>query len=277
MKSLINFSKPFLAGLLLVLVACQGNEDMANNAPFKTKGGLQYRWQRKNAPVKAEPGDLMELRMQIFAGDSCLYDGASRGETWTLQLRQPHYKGSLQEGLALMGRGDSATFYPVADSVFRYEMTQKKPGWLDGSSRLRIEIGVRSIRNEEASIQTFVLQQNLPDSTRHASGYVRYVLESGRGNSLVKGNKYKLLGSMQVLGGEVVREFTELEPYYFVHGQGVIKPEGLGQILEKARVGDSLWIVLPSWLAYGKKAIPQSGVPPYATLFFQLRITKASN
>ena len=161
-------------GILLFLVACQESGPSDSIAPFKTKGGLEYRWHRKGAPVKAEPCDIMELRMQIFAGDSCLYGGHDYSETWSLQLTQPTYKGSIQEGLALMGRGDSATFYPVADSVFRYDLTQPKPSWLDGSSKLRIEIGVRSLRNEEVAIQTFMLQQGILDSCRHASVYVRY-------------------------------------------------------------------------------------------------------
>jgi hypothetical protein len=183
-----------------------------------------------------------------------------------------------------MGRGDSATFYPVADSVFRYDLTQPKPSWLDGSSKLRIEIGVRSLRNEEGAIQTFMLQQGIPDSCRHASGYLRYVLDplgssdksnrrlNGLGKMLQNGRKYKLLGSMRVLGGETVREFTELEPFYFVQGQGQIKPEGLGLALATCREGDSVWVVLPSWLAYGKKSLPDAGVPAYASLFFQLRV-----
>ena len=272
------------SGILLFLVACQESRQSGRSAPFKTKGGLEYRWHRKGAPVKAEPGDIMELRMQIYAGDSCLYGGGAQSETWSLQLTQPTYKGSIQEGLALMGRGDSATFYPVADSVFRYDLTQPKPSWLDGSSKLRIEIGVRSLRNEEGAIQTFMLQQGIPDSCRHTSGYLRYVLDplgssdksnrrlNGLGKLLQNGRKYKILGSMGVLGGETVREFTELEPFYFVQGQGQIKPEGLGLALATCREGDSVWVVLPSWLAYGKKSLPDAGVPAYASLFFQLRV-----
>jgi uncharacterized cupin superfamily protein len=271
-------------GISILLFSCQESPKSGVSAPFKTKGGLEYRWHRKGAPVKAEIGDVMELRMMIYAGDSCLYSGSAQGETWSLQLTQPTYLGSIQEGLALMGRGDSATFFPVADSVFRYDLTQPKPSWLDGSSKLRIEIGVRSLRNEEGSIQTFMLQQGIPDSCRHASGYVRYVLDpSGPSNqakrplysqkkTLQNGRKYKLLGSMQVLGGETVREFTELEPFYFVQGQSQIKPEGLGQALATCREGDSVWVVLPSWLAYGKKSLPDAGVPAYASLFFQLRV-----
>ena len=271
-------------GIFILLFSCQESSKSGVSAPFKTKGGLEYRWHRKGAPVKAEIGDVMELRMMIYAGDSCLYSGSAQGETWSLQLTQPTYLGSIQEGLALMGRGDSATFYPVADSVFRYDLTQPKPSWLDGSSKLRIEIGVRSLRNEESSIQTFMLQQGIPDSCRHASGYVRYVLDpSGPSNQAKRpqndqkkmrqtGRKYTLLGSMGVLGGETVREFTELEPFYFVQGQGQIKPEGLGQALAACREGDSVWVVLPSWLAYGKKSLTDVGVPAYASLFFQLRV-----
>jgi hypothetical protein len=283
----MNHRCPFFlvlwSGILFFLLSCQESRQSGSTAPFKTKGGLEYRWHRKGAPVKAEPGDIMELRMQIYAGDSCLYGGSAHSETWSLQLTQPTYKGSIQEGLALMGRGDSATFYPVADSVFRYELTQPKPSWLDGSSKLRVEIGVRSLRNEEGAIQTFMLQQGIPDSCRHASGYVRYNIESSipsskskprgaSGSVLQNGRKYKLLGNMRVLGGETVREFTELEPFYFVQGQGQIKPEGLGQALATCREGDSVWIVLPSWLAYGKKSMADAGVPAYASLFFQLRI-----
>lgn len=264
-------------GIFILLFSCQESSKSGVSAPFKTKGGLEYRWHRKGAPVKAEIGDIMELRMMIYAGDSCLYSGSAQGETWSLQLTQPTYLGSIQEGLALMGRGDSATFYPVADSVFRYDLTQPKPSWLDGTSKLRIEIGVRSLRNEEGAIQTFMLQQGIPDSCRTTLGAVRYTVQVGtlrkpKKGLLQSGVKYKLLGTMQSLDGKVIREFTEQEPYYFIQGQGQIKPESLGDLLSTCSTGDSLWIVLPSWAAYGHKSLPEVGLKPYTTLYFRLRV-----
>ncbi len=244
---------------------------------LKTAGGLEYYWVKKGASVKAEFGDLMALRMRIYSGDSCLYDGSASGQPFWVQLTQAAYKGSIQEGLALMGRGDSACFYPVSDSVFKFDLGTPKPDWVATGSKLRLEVGVHRIRNEEGEITTFMLQQGIPDSCRTAMGAVRFPVKSGnlqkvKADILQNGVKYRLVGSMQSLDGKVIREFTEQEPYYFVQGQDQIKPEGLGTLLSSCAPGDSLWIVLPSWAAYGNKSLPEVGLEPYATLYFRLRI-----
>lgn len=253
--------------------------DSSDKTPplIKTSGGLEYYWVKKGAPVKAEFGDLMELRMRIYAGDSCLYDWSLSGQSFWIQLNQASFRGSIQEGLALMGRGDSACFYPVADSAFKFDFGIAKPDWVKAGSKLKVEVGVHRIRNEEAEITTFMLQQGIPDSCRTATGAVRWTLNSGNSPKaktalLQNGAKYRLVGSLQSLDGKAIRAFTEQEPYYFVQGQGQIKPEGLGALLSASAPGDSLWIVLPSWEGYGNKSLPEAGLEPYTTLYFRLRI-----
>jgi len=268
---------------LLVVATLQGctTESSRKTPPLiKTSGGLEYYWVRKGAPVKAEPGDLMALRMRIYAGDSCLYDWSSAGEPFWVQLTQAAYRGSIQEGLALMGRGDSACFYPVADSVFKFDLGMSKPDWVVSGSRLILEVGVHRIRNEDAEMTTFMLQQRIPDSCRNAMGAVLHKIRASSSRrttagTLQNGKKYRLLGTMQTLNGKAIREFTESQPYYFVQGQGQIKPEGLGSMLSSCSPGDSVWIVLPSWAAYGSQSIPEVGLEAYSTLYLRLRILPA--
>jgi len=266
--------------LLLIVATLQScTTDPSGKTPplLKTAGGLEYYWVKKSAPVKAEFGDLMALRMRIYSGDSCLYDGSVSGQPFWVQLTQSAYKGSIQEGLALMGRGDSACFYPIADSLFKFDLGIPKPDWVASGSRLKLEVGVHRIRNEEGEITTFMGQQGIPDSCRTASGAVRWkpnALKTSKTKTglLQNGVKYRLVGRMQSLNGQVIRAFTDLEPYYFVQGQDQIKPEGLGALLSSCSPGDSIWIVLPSWEAYGKQSLPEVGLEPYTTLYFQLRI-----
>ena len=273
--------------ILIVLFLLAGTLQSCTTKPsdktpplLKTEGGLEYYWVQKVAPVKAEFGDLMALRMRIYSGDSCLYDGSSSGQPFWVQLTQASYKGSIQEGLALMGRGDSACFYPIADSVFKFDLGIPRPGWVAPGSRLKLEVGVHRIRNEEGEITTFMGQQGIPDSCRNAAGSVRWNRNTSKSSTtkarlLQNGVKYRLLGSMQSLNGQVIREFTEQEPYYFVQGQDQIKPEGLGALLSSCAAGDSIWIVLPSWEGYGNKSLPEVGLEPYTTLYFRLRILPA--
>ncbi|MFM8319029.1 MAG: FKBP-type peptidyl-prolyl cis-trans isomerase, partial [Bacteroidota bacterium] len=269
--------------LLLVVVTLQScTTDPSGKTPplLKTAGGLEYYWIKKSAPVKAEFGDLMALRMRLYAGDSCLYDGSVSGQPFWVQLNQSAYKGSIQEGLALMGRGDSACFYPVADSVFKFDLGIPKPDWVPPGSRLKLEVGVHRIRNEEGEITTFMGQQGIPDSCRTAAGAVRWKPNAPKTSKtksglLQNGVKYRLVGRMQSLNGQVIRAFTDQEPYYFVQGQDQIKPEGLGALLSSCSPGDSIWIVLPSSEAYGKQSLPEVGLEPYTTLYFQLRILPA--
>jgi len=269
----------FLVLLLVVVTLHSCTTGPSDKTPplLKTAGGLEYNWVQKSAPVKAEFGDLMALRMRLYAGDSCLYDGSVSGQPFWVQLTQSAYKGSIQEGLALMGRGDSACFYPIADSLFKFDLGIPKPDWVAPGSRLKLEVGVHRIRNEEGEITTFMGQQGIPDSCRTASGAVRWKPNAAKSSKtktglLQNGVKYRLVGRMQSLNGQVIRAFTDQEPYYFVQGQDQIKPEGLGALLSSCSPGDSIWIVLPSWEAYGKQSLPEVGLEPYTTLYFQLRI-----
>ena len=286
-KGLGSFVYCVLTGLLFLgLNACKPKKADSDPDLKKTRGGLEYRWLRKAAAVKAEAGDLMELRMRILSGDSVLYDGSKLGQTYWIQLTRPAYQGSIQEGLALMGPGDSACFYPVADSVFKYELTQSQPEWIARGSKLNIHVGVRSLRNEEAEIRTVMQQQGIPDSCQGSSGLVLYRVPTSvpagsyprtnfrAAKGLRSGTKYRLLGTLQTLSGQLLRSFTEMEPYYLVAGEGTVRPQGLNEALLQCSPGDSVWIISPSWLAYGKKGVPEIGLSPYATLFFQLRISE---
>ncbi|MFM7033529.1 MAG: hypothetical protein ACKOX4_13565, partial [Bacteroidota bacterium] len=72
----------FLMLLLVVVTLHSCTTDPSDKTPplLKTAGGLEYYWIKKSAPVKAEFGDLMALRMRLYAGDSCLYDGSVSGQ-----------------------------------------------------------------------------------------------------------------------------------------------------------------------------------------------------
>ena len=60
--------------------------------------------------------------------DSVLRDTHKEGAPFQMLLQVPPFKGSYEEGLTMLGKGDSAKFYVSADWLFTRAMQPLPPG-----------------------------------------------------------------------------------------------------------------------------------------------------
>ncbi len=83
----------------------------------KTESGLLYKHVVVNDKTpNAKVGDLVTLGVLYKTeSDSELLNTYKVGRPVKLQLREPSYKGSLEEGFAMMHAGDSSIFKLQAD------------------------------------------------------------------------------------------------------------------------------------------------------------------
>lgn len=95
--------------IVATLQSCTTDPSVKTPPLLKTAGGLEYYWVKKSAPIKAEFGDLMALRMRIYSGDSCLYDGSVSGQPFWVQLTQSAYK-EYPRGPGPDGKGRQCMF-----------------------------------------------------------------------------------------------------------------------------------------------------------------------
>lgn len=117
------------------------------------------------------------------------------------------------------------------------------------------------------------LQVDLAQMTRTASGlYYRDILV-GRGNAAQAGNRVRVAYAGWLADGSEFDRSPDGRPYAFLLGRGQVIP-GWDEGVSGMRVGGRRLLVVPPGLAYGRQS-PGPGIPPNATLVFDVRLVQA--
>ena len=104
------------------------------------------------------------------------------------------------------------------------------------------------IEAEKAEIQSF-LDSSSVDFTKSEAGYWYKIVNQGAGAQV--GHTVTVIGTVEVLGGEPCHQLTNLTLRLGKRDHTKV----LDLALVNAKVGDEIWIVSPSSLAYGIKGI----------------------
>jgi len=246
--------------------------------------------------------DVLSFRAQYFITksnqDSLLFDSkVNPGGVVTLQLSAPTYKGDLMEGLAMMHQGDSATFLVPADSFFiKTVQLDHLPPFIQSGEKIRFEIGLVEIntleemqkkqavldsisqiemktQNEkEMQVLLAKMAEKGDNQTPEQSGLIIIQRQKGNGVKPVAGQKVSVHYTGTLLDGTVFDSSVQRnEPIAFTLGEGqVIKgwDEGIAAI----EVGGKATLMIPSWLAYGARAM--GPIPANSSLMFEVELVK---
>ncbi len=257
--------------LFLLLSAC------AQEVPdtrLSTPNGLSYVMHVQTAEERAEIGDILVAYMDYGTADSVIFDSHRYNRPVYLQVTNPAYKGSLEEGLQLLGAGDSATFYLVADSVYNRIFRQPLPPGIAPGTEMIFNIGVLAVRNEERDLEKYLINQNINERPR-ASGLIVQVLKEGKGPAAVPGKQVSVHYTGYLLDGTKFDSSRDRnEPFSFILGQEQVI-RGWDEGVKLLKVGDQARLIIPSYLAYGPKGAGNGGIPPYSTLVFEVELVEA--
>ena len=142
---------PLLMGILgMMLLAigvssCSGGSGAAEETALE--GGSFIHHIKTGNPV-ANPGDFIFFHAYIRNGDSLVFTTREQGDAQFFQLPTEEQPGRpshpVEQGLALMGAGDSATVVIDIDTL-----PQKPPGF-ENASEVFYDIAVTEIMTEEA-------------------------------------------------------------------------------------------------------------------------------
>ncbi|MFN3528568.1 MAG: FKBP-type peptidyl-prolyl cis-trans isomerase [Bacteroidia bacterium] len=263
--------KSFLlvAGLLAV-AACNTSTEAELERSF-TPNGLAYIIHVNEAEMKAEIGDVLVIHMQYGTKDSVLFDSHKYGRPIFLQVTNPAYPGSIEEGLVLLGTGDSATFFLSADSVYGRIFHQPLPSGIRQGEELIFHIGVITVRNEDRELARYLVNQAITEPARPSGLYVIKSKE-GNGKPAKPGARVSLHYTGTLLDGTVFDSSKERnDPFSFVLGQGQVI-QGWDEGVSLLKVGDKARFIIPSYLAYGPKGAGSGLIPPYSTLVFDVEL-----
>jgi FKBP-type peptidyl-prolyl cis-trans isomerase len=268
----------------LVLNSCDSFSDYPG---FKeAKSGLLYKFYTKGDGRKAEIGDYLKVELRYkTTEDSLLFDGS--GKTIPLELVEPVFAGDINEALAMMSKGDSATFIIRADSfLIRNAHLNRLPDFIDKKSRIIFDIKMldvqsvkeleqanekarrEGLKKEEEDINDYILKNNIavnPDE----NGLYFITLRKGKGNLAKRGQHVFVHYVGKFLNGKVFdSSYSRGKPIEFELGRGyVIK--GWEDGISKMRKGGKAIFLIPSELGYGAG---RGQIPPYTPLLFEVEL-----
>jgi len=277
-----NFSRLTLAAL--TLASC--NQFRVN----VTDSGLKYQLhQHDENGRKAKVGDILSFHLVLKnSKDSVLRDTYKEMVPFKMPLQPAAYKGAFEEGLTMLAKGDSATFFVSADSLFGKAMQPMPPSIAKGSDlsftvkmlnvqtpqeyQKTLELSQAKQKETDARLIADYLAKNNLTAQRTPSGLALVVTSAGSGAAPARGDSVKVAYTGKLLNGKVFDTSVGKDDgtITFPVGMGWVIP-GWDEGIMRLKKGDKATLVIPSLLAYGEQGVPGS-IPPNSVLAFEVEL-----
>lgn len=274
--------------MLSFLTGCNGNSP----AGYKTTdNGLCYRFyvNDKNAELP-NVGDLVDLTLACTINDTTVIIPASKN---IIQLEEPSFFSDFAEGIAMMHKGDSASFIVNIDSTFvNVFRVPELPEEFNSTDIMRFDIKVNDFYPESEYVNKMIesIKQRYPEETEHAyaemqlyfaknginatptgSGLYYVMLEEGNGEMPAKGDNVKVHYTGKLLDGTVFDSSIERgEPIEVPIGMGYVIP-GWDEGIMLMSKGEKGVLYIPYYLGYGDRGAG-ADIPPFANLIFEVEL-----
>jgi FKBP-type peptidyl-prolyl cis-trans isomerase len=276
------------AALIVAVMASCGK-----NRVEVTQNGLKYQIheQEDENSRKGKVGDVLTLHLTLMnSKDSVLRDTHKEGAPFQMLLQVPPFKGSFEEGLTMLGKGDSATFYVSADSLFTRNMQPMPPGVTKGSD-IGIAVKILNIQSEDEfkkaqaadfdkqkvtddkAITAYLAKNNLTGKAQKtANGVYVVTTQAGAGTMPTAGDDISVNYTGKLMNGKVFdSNLTSPQaggkPFQLKVGVGMVIP-GWEEGIMKMRKGEKATLYIPSGLAYGPRGNPT--IPANSVLIFDI-------
>jgi FKBP-type peptidyl-prolyl cis-trans isomerase len=278
-----NFLKlAFMTGIALIAFASCSSKYPGFK---KTKDGVYYKFLVQNSDsALAKKDEILTLFLKYSYKDSTIF--ASKGEMM-LPLGPSEYKGDIFAALAMMHKGDSASFMINADSFFmKTARMPQRPPFIDSNSMLKFDIRMVNHQSKEvmekimakkkqiamdkepARIETYLKANNV---TVQPTKDGLYVIEDLKGKGPKPGPKdyLKVNYSVSTIEGKLFySSFKDPEPHV-MQMEGQFETAGLKEGLSLLNKGSKAHLILPSKLAFGEG---NNSVEPYTPLLYEVQL-----
>ena len=267
----------------------------------KSEKGLYYRFFTQNAGEQPQVGDLMDVSISCTVNDTTFVIPATEN---VMMLQEVQFPGDLFEGLAMMHRGDSASFIVDSDSTFKYMFRQPTlPSEFNSTDVMRFEIRLDDFYPESEYMKRIaqkVKEQSMeriesmktanPEKTAEAAqelaeclakngiaveptatGLYYVMTQEGNGEKPEAGQMVKVHYTGKLLDGTVFDSSVERgEPINIPIGVGQVIP-GWDEGIQMMSKGEKGVLYIPYYLAYGDR---QAGdkITPFSNLIFEVEL-----
>jgi len=307
MKYPAKFSSVFVL-ILLAVVNCSAG-DVTSGYKTDSATGVKYLfYKHDNRGAKPVMGDIAYIRVQYKTeNDSLLFDshaGAHTDSTSVIPITlKANYHACLEEGLAMMAAGDSASFLVNADSIY-YKAFRliTLPSYIRAGSyikfyvklvrfqtpmQLKQEQYAKIVKHREEmekmqkaeadSIEKYLVKNKIKIKPTLVDSF--YVLErTGLGGRPVnEGDSVEMKYTGMFLDGTVFDQSDKGDggktTYKLLYKRNDQLIRGWLEILPTMHEGEKVKFLLPSSMAYGYIGAGKN-IPPYAPLIFEIEVVK---
>lgn len=258
----------------------------------KTHSGIYYKIHTKDNEdtVKVALGKVITMDMKYSTVDSVIYDNKAINQTIRFPLQTPEYEGDIYEALALLVKGDSATFIIDAASFFTQTAKQPSPPtFLKEGDKLYFDVLIKDVQTEEdiqaennarldslKAIEPGLIAQYIADHQITAipdSNGIYYIeKEAGKGKQAAKEMWVDVHYSVSMLNGAVLFNSRDrgADPMQFQVGNR-FENDGFQLVVQKMKKGGKAEALIPSLLAFGAQGAGDV-VPPYTPLYYNIEL-----
>ena len=282
----------FVLGICILAASCNQHRVQV------TENGLKYQFHEQNEDArKAKMGDIMSFHLVLKnSEDSVLRDTYKENMPVKLVLQQPPFKGSFEEGLAMLAKGDSASFFVSADTLFA-KMMQPMPPMVKKGTDLAFTVKVLNIQTSEEfqkdqategaaqkgidakTIDKYIADNSLQGKAQKTESGLAYVVQTpGTGSTPKQGDVVKVHYTGKLLDGKVFDSSinnpqTQGQPIDFRVGVGMVIP-GWEEGIMTMKKGEKRMLIIPSGLGYGGEG--SGPIPPNSVLLFDVELVDFS-
>ncbi|MCE7043701.1 FKBP-type peptidyl-prolyl cis-trans isomerase [Dyadobacter sp. CY312] len=273
----------YAVGITILAAACNQYRTQV------TENGLKYQiFEHDDKARKAKLGDIMTFHFVLKNGsDSTLRDTYKEGTPQKMVLQAPQYKGSFEEGLALLATGDSAKITISADTLYA-KIMQPMPPMIKKGSELSFTVKVVSILTTEEFqkeqseagtkqkaieaklIEDYLVKNNLKAKAVKTASGLYYIPEvEGTGPNPAPGDNIKAHYTGKLLDGKEFDSSKGKEPLQLTIGAGMVIP-GWEEGLTLMKKGSKGVLIIPSGMAYGPET--NGPIPGNSVLKFDMEL-----
>ncbi len=277
-----------------MIVSCEQNGIGYN----KTDSGLQYKIYTENDGDKPEFGHILSVHMKYGTEDTVFFNSRKLSSMPVdIMLNEPDYPGDINEGFAMMSKGDSASFILNAEQFYNHTVQTQVPADIDPKSELFFDIVLvdfmgkdeyikqQEIASEELMEQSETLAKKEEEDLQEyleekkietkplESGLIYVEIEKGEGEPVEQGNTVSVHYEGRLLDGTVFDSSERAgEPIEFIAGHGQVI-SGWDEGITLMNEGGAAKLIIPSFLAYGQQGV-QNIIPPFSTLVFDVEVVE---
>jgi FKBP-type peptidyl-prolyl cis-trans isomerase len=279
--------KRFRTTVILILLTAMALPVFSQNFPgfSKTGTGLYYKLYKTGTDtITPRTGNYVEFDM-LYHGkshgkDSVFFDSRKQQNPGPVKffLPYPGFRGDLNEGIAMLSKGDSGVFMVNSDSlIFNTFKMKQRPAGIDSNGYFFFHIHLLSFQTtesmifrEEAQIKKYV-EDNKIITKPNSLGLYIIETQPGSGVKIDTGSQVKMNYRVSLLDGkELFSSFERPEPIKFEYGKR-IDTQGFESAVSTLKKGSKAKFIIPSTLAFGRRG-SGTAVAPYQSLVYDVEI-----